>query len=104
MEIIALFCPACIAMTIRQKRGTGCERQWFPVLLEYGRSVLWCNLLTVVLITYVLGMESVVSEALTSFGFFSKYIIIASGCSFIVPYIQEVAARYVKIRFFLKEK
>lgn len=104
MEIIALFFPAFIAMTIRQKRGTGCEKHWFLVLLEYGRTVLWCNLLTVMIITYVLGMDSVVGEALNSFSFFSKYMIIASVCSFVLPYVQEVVARYIKIRFFLKEK
>lgn len=104
MEFAALFFPAFIAMTIRQKRGTGCEKHWFPILLEYGRTVLWCNLFTIILITYVLGMDSVVGEALNSFSFFSKYVMIACVCSFIIPYVQEVVARYIKIRFFLKEK
>lgn len=104
MEFIALFFPACIAMTIRQKRGTGCEKQWFMVLLEYGRTVLWCNFLPVVIINYILGMDGVVSEALSSFSFFSKYIVIACVCSFLIPYVQEVVSRYIQIRFFLKEK
>ena len=104
MDIIALFLPACITMSIRQQRGAGCEKKLFPVLLEYGKTVLWCNLLTMGVITYVLRVSDVQSDAFKSFPFFSKYVIIAMFFAFIMPYISEVIGRYIKIRFFVKEK
>lgn len=104
MTVIALFCPAFIAMSIKLRRGLWKKTDIFSVIMEYGKTVLWCNLFTVSIITYILRIQQVTSVAFESFSFFSKYVIIAMCCSFFMPYMQEYIKKYIEIRFYLKDK
>ncbi len=104
MEFIALLMPACIAMTIKQRRLAFCDKERIFVLFEYGRMVLWCNLFAIGIITYVFRISNVRSDALNSFPFFMKYVVIASVVSFVIPYISEIIRKYIKVAFYIEEK
>ena len=104
MEFIALFIPSFITMSIKLRRGTLSESGVFSIIFEYAQNVLWTNFFVVSIVTYLLGMDDVQSNALKSFPFFTKYVVIAVIWAFFLPYIQEVGKRYIKIHFHIKEE
>ncbi|MCM1087474.1 MAG: hypothetical protein NC419_04910 [Muribaculaceae bacterium] len=99
MAFIALFLPALITMAIRRKRNTGCHKDWISTLSEYGRTVLFCNLALMIVITYFFKMQGVQVSAFNSFPFFIKYVIMAIIYSMVIPYVEEIAARLFHIEF-----
>ena len=99
MIFIGLFLPSFIAMIIRQKRNTGGEKQWFSVLLEYGKTVLFCNLIVMSVITYILKIDNVGITAFNSFPFFTKYVILAIVYSVSIPYLEEIIKKVFCIEF-----
>lgn len=99
MIFIALFLPALITMTIRRKRNIDCHKDWISTLLEYGRAVLFCNLILMIVITYLFKMQGVQASAFNSFPFFIKYVIMAVVYSALIPYVEEIAAKLFHIKF-----
>lgn len=54
-------------------------------------------LLTVCVITYGAGVSGVTSDALCSFPFFAKYTVIALVMAVVVPYVEEIIKKYIKV-------
>lgn len=48
-------------------------------------------------------MTGVDNTAFSSFGFFTKYLFIASVIAYITPYIEEIVKKYVSISFSVGE-
>lgn len=104
MTVIGLFFPAIISVTIRQRRRADPKTDFLSVFIEYGLSVLFCNLFSMVLITYVLGIGDVAMSAFESFPFFTKYTVIAVVIAFIMPYLDEIFKKYIQIKFVIEDQ
>lgn len=103
---ICTLLPACISMKIRYKRNGG---KMFSdnILLElfcWGSWILVNNLLTMFTVQYILGVDSVVADAFNSFGFALKYMIIALFFACVLPYILEVAEKYISVSLCIGEQ
>lgn len=99
MKLIALFGPAILSLAIKKRRMMEKKWDWFTYVREYTVSLLVNVFLAQAVITYVLGIDGVDSTAFESFPFFTKYIVIAVACAWILPYIREVISRYISISF-----
>lgn len=97
MEIIGLFFPAIISVRIKHRGNTKEAWNMPKVLLEYGTYVLINAFVTTSAITYGLGLSGVLSDALHSFSFFTKYVIIASAVAIIIPYAEEIIGKHIKV-------
>lgn len=97
MEVIGLFFPAIVSVMIRNRRNT--ESGWrMPVILfKYGIYVLVNVLLTTCVIVYALGLSDVTADALNSFSFFTKYMMIALVMAILVPFVEEIIGKYIQI-------
>ncbi len=96
MKIIGLFFPALISLKISMARENG-KADIIQVIIRYGLYVLLDNWLAQVIITYVLGMSDVAADALDSFPFFTKYVVITAIVAAVLPLCLELAAKYFKI-------
>ena len=99
MKLIALFGPAILSLAIKKRRMIEKKWDWFTYVKEYTVSLLSNVFLSQAVITYVLGLDGVDSTAFESFPFFTKYIVIAVACAWILPYIREVVGRYISVSF-----
>ncbi|MCH5261473.1 MAG: hypothetical protein J1F42_01010 [Lachnospiraceae bacterium] len=97
MEIIGLFFPAIVSVWIKHTRNTHLTWNMPKILFEYGIYVLINVLITGCTITYGLGLSGVTSDAFNSFPFFIKYTIIALVAAIVVPYIEEIIRKYIKV-------
>lgn len=97
MEIIGLFFPAAISVWIKHTRNAEATWNMPKVLFEYAIYVLINVFITACTVTYGLGLSGVTSDALHSFPFFTKYIIIASAAAILVPYAEEIIRKYIKV-------
>lgn len=97
MEIIGLFFPAILSVLIRNRRDRKSDWHIPEVLFRYGRYVLTNVFLTVCAITYGLGMSGITSDALNSFPFFTKYTVIAIVMAVLVPFVEEIIGKYIKV-------
>ncbi len=104
MQIIGLFFPALITIAICHKRRDKNEEKLLAVLLEYGQAVLFNNLITMGIITYILKVDGVDVEAFNSFPFFTKYVVIAILISIGIPYVKEVGRKCFHIDFIVMDK
>lgn len=104
MILIGLFFPSFITLAIRHKRNTKREINWLYILLEYGQTVLFCNLIIIIVITYILKIDNVEISAFNSFSFFSKYVLMAVIYSAFVPYLEEMVKKIFHIEFTILEK
>lgn len=104
MSLIGLFFPAFITLAIRHKRNTKREINWFYILLEYGQTVLFCNLIIIIVITYIFKMDNIEVSAFNSFRFFSKYVVLAVIYSTFIPYLEEMVKKIFHIEFTILEK
>lgn len=89
--------PGMISVWIKHRRNNQCVWNTFKVLFEYGLYVLINVFLTECTITYALGMSGVTSDALNSFSFFTKYILIAVIMAVMVPYVEEIVKKYFQV-------
>ena len=104
MEIIGFFAPAMISMWIKHNRNADLTWSTPKIVFEYG-IYAWVNVfLSGCIITYVLGMDGVRSDALTSFPFFTKYTLIAVVMAVIVPYVEEIIRKYFKVTLTVRVK
>lgn len=97
MVIIALFLPSFISMAIYRKRSNKVAHDWQAMIVRYGIYVLLNTWIAQVIITYLLGQGQVTESALTSFPFFIKYVVIASACAVILPYIEEMIKKCIGV-------
>lgn len=104
MNFIALFAPALFTVTIRQKRENAGEQKILPTVLEYGKTVLICNLFAMLAVTYIFKIDGVMETAFTSFPFFIKYAVIELLFACILPYLEEIWKKYVHISFIIEGK
>lgn len=102
MSIVGIFVPGMISLWIKHKRNT--ENTWSApkVLFEYGIYVLINVFLAGCMITYALGMPDVTSDALNSFPFFTKYILIAVVMAVLVPYVEEIIKKYIQVTLIVR--
>jgi len=103
---ICTLLPACVSMKIRYKRNGNkpCSENVLFELFRFGSWILVDNLLTMLTLQYVLGMDSVVAEAFNSFGFASKYVIISLVFACVVPYILEICEKYISVSLSIGEE
>lgn len=102
MEIIGLFFPAIVSVWIRHSRNKELTWSMPKILFEYGINVL-VNVFTAgCIITYGLGVSGVTADALNSFPFFIKYTVIALAAAAIVPYVEEIIRKYIKVTVAVK--
>lgn len=95
MAILAILGPAFISVMIRYRQG---KYEKLPkMVIEYGIYAFIITLLTQMLITYILRIPDVTQEALESFPLFTKYSFLAIAISTIIPLLQALAEKYVKI-------
>lgn len=104
MELVAIFCPALISLWVKLNRDKEKKIVGIRILILYGIYLLFCNIFTLVMVVYVLRMDSVVVEFLRSFSFFLKYVIFSSCIAFFLPYIQEITKKYFEIHFEIEDK
>ncbi len=98
MRFVCIFLPALCALGIQLKRGSD-ELNGIGILIRYGIWVLFINLISMVSILFFLRTDGILEDAMTSFSFASKYIVISLILSLILPYIIEVFSKYVRISF-----
>lgn len=104
MIVIGLFFPALITIGIRRRRNAGEGKGFFPAFVEYGKAVLFCNLFTMIIITYILKIDGVEITAFHSFSFFTKYALIAVCYSAFLPYLEEIVKKCFQIKFTVEGK
>lgn len=97
MKIVCIFLPAFVSVAIRHKR-IGFKSN-ADMLLSYGLWTILINFLNMILVTYVLRMNDVVSDALDSFSFAIKYIAVAVVIAFLMPYFFEIISKYFNVNF-----
>lgn len=102
MRIIGLFFPAFISLSIRCARDEKFSLRTPAVVVAYGIYALVNVLLTTIIITYGLNVSGVTVDALDSFPFFTKYVVIAVIMAVCVPYIEEMFRKYIHIRLTVK--
>lgn len=97
MEIIGLLFPAIVSVLIWNRKNTESGWRMPAILFRYGFYVLINVLLSVCVITYGLGLSGVTADALNSFTFFTKYMVIALIMAVLVPLVEEIIGKYIQI-------
>lgn len=97
MEMIGLFFPAIVSVMISNRRNTESGWRMPTILFRYGIYVLVNVLLTVCVITYGFGLSGVTVDALNSFPFFHKYMVLALIMAILVPFVEEIIRKYIQI-------
>lgn len=95
MILLAILGPAFISVMIRYKQKKYTEL--CEMVIEYGIYTLLITLFTQSLITYVLRISSVTQDALQSFPFFTKYVVFAIIIATVIPLIQALIVKYIKV-------
>ena len=105
MELICLFFPACVAMGIRCRRIEKLQIVKIPELIfKWTGWVVIINLIVMGIITYIFGMDGIVSDAFNSFSFFMKYVLIAIAFSLFLPYLVEILEKYFEMSIKIGEQ
>lgn len=99
MRIIGLFGPALISVWIKHLRSEKITCQMPMILIEYGIYTLVNVLVTTSIITYGLSIDGITVDALDSFPFFTKYVVIAIVAAILTPYIEEMIKKYIQVTF-----
>jgi membrane protease YdiL (CAAX protease family) len=97
MDLIGLFCPAMVSVLIKNRKGAEADWRMPEILFRYGIYVLVNVFLTGCIITYGLGIPGVTVDALSSFPFFIKYMLIALVAAVMVPYAEEIIRKYIEV-------
>lgn len=95
MTILAVLGPAFISVMIRYKQKKYTETS--KMVIEYGIYSYIIALLTQMIITYILRIPDVTQEALGSFPFFTKYSIFAIAIAIVLPFLQSLIEKYIRI-------
>ncbi|MCM1087937.1 MAG: hypothetical protein NC419_07245 [Muribaculaceae bacterium] len=102
MKIIGLFFPAFISLSIRCARDKKFSLRTASAVVTYGIYTLVNVLLATIIITYGLNVSGVTADALDSFPFFTKYMVIAVILAVCVPYLEEMVRKYIHIKLTVK--
>ena len=92
MQLIALFLPSFLGTSIFTKLEANIE-SILRYIYTYIVFILWTNIFTMFTITYVLGVDGVVSDALKSFSFFMIYTIMSCFFSVIGAMVGKVIGK-----------
>lgn len=103
MEWICYLLPAFVSVKIVSNRNKENTVSIRSEIIRFGNYVLGINLLTMCVIQYVLGIEAG-QEYLYSFGFATKYMIIALVWAVVLPYAVETIKKYIELTFSIKVK
>ena len=95
MILLAVLGPSLISVMIRYKQKKYSEL--CEMIIEYGIYTLTVTLFTQSLITYVLKIPGVTQDALQSFPFFTKYVVFAIVFAALLPFLQALIAKYIKV-------
>ena len=98
MSFIALFLPACLSLIIRHKRNKELNWNIPESILEYAILVIFNVLLSESIIVYVLQIETDIAS-FQSFPFFTKYMVISLFFAWLLPYVEEIGRKYIKVSF-----
>lgn len=102
--VIAVIGPAMLSMKIKINRNGIGNQSWYVFFVYYILEILKNTFLTVATITYLFRIDDVQFSAMNSFPFFSKYIIISIVYAFLLPYIEEIIRKYIKVTFGVENK
>lgn len=94
MQFIALFLPGFLGVNIFAKIEEN-KVGIVHYISSYCIFVLWTNIFTMFTITYVLGIEGVVSDALNSFSFFMIYTVMSCFFAIIGALIGKVIKKNI---------
>lgn len=97
MTVIGLFFPSFVSVAIYMKLSKDALCRWQTLIIRYGVYVLLDTLITQIDITYLLGISQVMESALTSFPFFVKYVLIALIWAVVLPFVEEMLKKYIKV-------
>lgn len=99
MEWICWILPACISMKISNKRNKkeNTNVNIISELCTWASWVIGINVLTLVVIMYVLGVKNIMVDAYASLSFALKYLLIAAVFAIILPYVIEVFRKYINV-------
>lgn len=89
MQFIAIFLPSFLGTNIFIKMETNIESV-IRYIYTYIIFTILTNLFTMFTVTYVLGVDGVMSDALKSFSFFMIYTVMSSFISVIGAIIGKV--------------
>ena len=98
MPFVALMCPAALSVAVYRKRR-GYEISIIDSLIAYLIFVLLVNLCAMSTVVYLFRINDPMQDYLKAFGFFIKYILIASAYSLILPPLYDLIKRYFSIKF-----
>ncbi len=97
MTVIGLFFPAFISMAVCRKLSKEIPRDGLSSVIRFGIYVLADTWLTQITLTSLLGLGQIMESALTSFTFFTKYVLIASAWAVILPVAEEMTRKYIRV-------
>ena len=103
MKYVCIFAPALCAVAIQLNRKSVSEKT-MDIVIRYGIWVLTINLIAMSMVNYIIGIHDVTADALDSFGFATKYMIISLLLALIIPYIVEVIGRFITVSFDIETK
>ena len=94
MQFIALFLPSFLGCSVYEKMNRNIDGI-IRYIYIYFLLVMGTNIFTMFIITYVLGVDNVISEALKSFSFFMIYTVMAC----VVSIAEGFVAKIIKSNF-----
>ena len=97
MAMIGFWLPSFISMAIYRKRSGKISIGWQSMLARFGIYVLLNTWIVQALLTYLLGQGGITESALTSFPFFTKYVVLASLVAVILPYAEEILRKCIGV-------
>ena len=118
MAMIGFWLPSFISMAIYRKRSGKISIGWQSMLARFGIYVLLNTWIVQALLTYLLGQGGITEDyfyechlgswrrtgeggitesALTSFPFFTKYVVLASLVAVILPYAEEILRKCIGV-------
>lgn len=100
--VIGILTPAALALKIKIRRQNLMETKCSAaskLILQYMIEIMKNAFFTTATITYILKVDGVNFDALSSFPFFTKYIVIAVFYAWVLPYIEEIISKYVGVSF-----
>ena len=103
MNFVCIFLPALCAIGIELKRRSY-DMKTVQIVIRYGIWVLAINFMAMLCVVYVFGIEGVLTDAMDSFSFACKYIVISLILSIVLPYIIEILGKYLRISFEVTSK
>lgn len=104
MKAIALFFPALISVGIYVRRRPIEWMLTLNTLVKYGIYVMFTNWCCMSLLTYVVRMSDCRVEYLDSWGFFTKYLLLAVFVAWLIPYVEEIVSKSIQVSFQVKTK